>query len=292
MRKVPRTHSYYLNVFQQMIDSIRVFARRAKRTVKGDTIDRPAFFLHIPKCGGASIRAALRLAFGLRSGIQVDLRGNVHHDAFFRLDSAASKKVADQLGVPLYEHREQVLLYQMGNRYNTKKLISGHFLFSEVAYQEHHDTYAFITLLRDPVERWYSNYFYNRDKDSDHFAVEDSLADCIESSRGRFMGSLITRSLAGTNCEEESMVARAIENVAKFDVVGVLEDLGKFKSDVRDLLGASIDIPVRNTSPTPAHQRGKEITPEIHRKVVELCQPDQVVYDYVVTNVLSTSRTA
>lgn len=132
-----------------MISTLQILAHRAKRAATGDVIDKPVIFLHVPKCGGTSIQAALQDAYGLRSGIRIDLRGNIHHDAFFRLDSHSSKDAADRLGVPLHELREHVLQYYLSQ--TSKKLISGHFYFSDTAYEGFHREYNWITLLRDPV---------------------------------------------------------------------------------------------------------------------------------------------
>jgi len=231
---------------------------------------------------------ALEEAYGLRSGIRIDLRGNIHHAAFFKLNSHASKEAAERLDMSLHQLREHILLYQMSC--SGRKFISGHFQFSDAAYEGYHTKYTFITLIRDPVERWYSHYFYDRDKEGDHFSIEDAIDDYLTSPRGRSTGRLIARYFAGADCGEDDIVEQAIQNIAKFDVVGVLEDLSTFKSDLSHVLGASIQIPVRNASPTPADQKRKEITPEIHRRVVEVCKPDQAVYDYVVDNLIGKHR--
>lgn len=269
-----------------MINTIRRLARRVRRTASGDVINKPVMFLHVPKCGGTSIQVALQEAYGLRSGIRIDLRGTIHHNASFRLNSHASKDAADRLGMPLHELREHVLLYHMSE--SKAKFISGHFCFSNAAYEGFKTEYNWITLIRDPVARWYSHYFYNRDKKGDHFAVDDTIDNYLRSSTAQSTGSLIARFLAGTDCKENHIVEHAIENIAKFDVVGVLENLGTFKRDLKRVLGANIDIPVRNTSPTPASQKHKEITPDIHRQVVDLCKPDQEVYDYVIERYMIT----
>jgi hypothetical protein len=270
-----------------MIDTIQALARRVQRTVAGDVIEAPVFFLHVPKCGGTSVTAALSVAYGIRSGMRIDLRGNIHHSSFSWLHPVSSRIGAECLGSTLHKHREHILLYLMG--LPSQKLISGHFQFSEAAYQKYHGQYTFITLIRDPVERWYSQYFYNRDKESDHFAVEDSIEEYLSSARGRSTGSLITCFFAGSDCRDGDLVQCAITNIDKFDVVGVLEELGAFKRDLSRVLGANINIPVRNTNPTPTKQKRSEITREIHRKVVEICKPDQQVYDHVVHNLLGTS---
>ena len=267
-----------------MRDTIPELARRARRTAAGNVIDIPVFLLHVPKCGGTSIQVALEEAYGLRSGIRIDLRGNIHHTAFFRLNPHASKEAADRLGMPFHALREHVLLYQMSC--SGRKFTSGHFQFSDAAYAGYQGTYTFNSLIRDPVERWYSHYFYDRDKEGDHFSVDDAIDDYLTSPRGRATGRLIARYFAGADCGEDDIVEQAIQNIAKFDVVGVLDDLGTFKSDLRYVLGADINIPVRNASPTSAAQKRKEITPEIHRRVVEVCKPDQAVYDYVVENLI------
>jgi hypothetical protein len=267
-----------------MLNTLRSLARKARRTAAGNVIDTPVFFIHVPKCGGTSIQVAIEEAYGLQSGLRIDLWGNIHHGAFFKLNSHASKEAADRLGVPLHQLREHILLYQMSC--SGRRFISGHFQFSDAAYAGYHSTYTFVSLLRDPVERWYSQYFFNRDKKDDHFIVEDAIDDYLTSPRGRSTGRLIARYFAGVDCGEDDIVEEAIQNIAKFDVVGVLDDLGTFKSDLRYVLGADINIPVRNASPTSAAQKRKEITPEIHRRVVEVCQPDQAVYDYVVKNLI------
>ena len=214
-----------------MRDTIPELARRARRTAARNVIDNLSFFLHVPKCGGTSIQVALEEAYGLRPGIRIDLRGNIHHTAFFRLNPHASKEAADRLGMPLHALREHVLLYQMSC--SGWKLISGHFQFSDAAYEGYHTKYTFITLIRDPVARWYSHYFYDRDKKGDHFGVEDAIDDYLTSPRGRSTGRLIARYFAGADCGEDDIVEQAIQNIAKFDVVGVLEDLSTFKSDLR-----------------------------------------------------------
>lgn len=270
----------HISPVKHMFDTIQMLVRRARRTAAGNAIDTSVFIPHVPKCGGTSIKNALAEAYGLRAGIQIDLRGNIHHDAFSMLDPFASKKAADQLGVPLHVHREHVLLHLMG--LPNRKLISGHFHFSEAAYREYYSRYTFVTLIRDPVERWYSQYFYNRDKKGTHFAVEDALEEYVCSPTGRSTGSSIAQYFAGSDCGAERIVECAITNLGRFDVVGVLEELNVFKRELKHALGANINIPIRNTSPTPADQKRREITPEIHRKVVELCKPDREVYDYVV----------
>jgi len=271
-----------------MIDSIRMLVRRARRTTAGNVIKKPAFFLHVPKCGGTSVQVALEEAYGLRAGIKVDLRGNIYHSAFFRLNPYASKEAADQLGAPPHKVREHVLLYQMGC--SRPRLISGHFHYSNAAYRGYHTTYTFITMIRDPVERWYSHYFYDRDKKGDYFSVEAPIDEYLDSPRGQATGSLIARYFAGSDCSGDDVVQHAITNIAKFHVVGILEHLGVFKKDLRRVLGADIDIPVRNAGPTTARQRRKEITPEIHRAVVEACRPDKKVYDYVLHNIIGNAQ--
>jgi hypothetical protein len=261
-----------------------MLARRIRRTASGDVIEKPVIFLHVPKCGGTSIRVALEEAYGLRSGLRVDLRGNIHHGAFSRLNSHASKEAAGRLDMSLHQLREHILLYQMSC--SGRRFISGHFQFSNHAYAGYHGTYTFITLIRNPVERWYSHYFYDRDKEGDHFSVDDAIDDYLTGSRGRATGRLIARYFAGADCGEDDIVEQAIQNIAKFDAVGVLDDLATFKSDLGCVLGADINIPVRNASPTSAAQKREEITSEIHRRVVEVCKPDQAVYDYVVANLI------
>jgi hypothetical protein len=49
------------------------------------------------------------------------------------------------------------------------RCVTGHFLWSEKCYNAFHGDYRFVTLLRNPVDRFVSNYLYGRYKKHSDF---------------------------------------------------------------------------------------------------------------------------
>jgi hypothetical protein len=66
------------------------------------------------------------------------------------------------------KHRigDEVIMYLMSIRKRTASPITAHIPFSETAYNEFHDRYAFVSILRNPVDRWLSEYTFNKFKES------------------------------------------------------------------------------------------------------------------------------
>ena len=96
----------------------------------------------------------------------------------------------------VFKIREELLLYFMNQRFSC---ISGHVCFSERAYHNFHDTYKFVTILRDPVQRWISHYFYNAYKTHSNLGKieSDDIATFLESDRARSWGHHYVQMLGG-----------------------------------------------------------------------------------------------
>lgn len=247
------------------------------------------FFLHIPKCGGTSIRRAIRL-----NCISLDIRKDRH---FFDLDPGASARVVNMTEGTNYPHdsssdypimklRESLLLYSMSQK--RMKYIAGHFTFSEIAYQRFSTDFSFVTLLRDPVKRWISTYFYNRYKDSDHFKVDMEIEAYLESDFGRSQGAEYVKFIGGHQDAGDYMSAEAIQrakdNLHKFAVVGILEDMEDFKDQFSRRFHVPLNIPTINRNPkSEAHQKAI-ITAAVEERIREICAPDLEVYQYALDN--------
>lgn len=144
----------------------------------------------------------------------------------------------------------------------------------------------FITVLRHPVSKWFSQYFFNRNKISDHFKIEADLESCVESEEGIALGSDYVRKLTqgfhGTEAASKEAVTQAIENLKKFALVGVLERLDVFARDFRRLFGAKLFLEKKNRNPVSRKKQRQETTEEIRKRVEEICQPDMEVYQWAV----------
>ena len=84
-------------------------------------IDEKIFFLHVPKCGGSSIKSAIENA------------SNFPITTKFYLEDTAAVSAAHTLKKPIVEYKRDLLNYCMVHK--TYRYISGHFAYSEQAMQ-------------------------------------------------------------------------------------------------------------------------------------------------------------
>ncbi|GAM23823.1 hypothetical protein SAMD00019534_069980 [Acytostelium subglobosum LB1] len=160
-------------------------------------ISAPYLFLHVPKTGGNTIVNLFKFTYG-------------------------TTKVRHQWVHPGY--REKNILAG-------QKAIVGHFNYGLHTYLEgeERDNFSYMTLLRDPVERVLSHYFYHREnlEDPEHDLAERlPLADWIlQSPRG---SNEQTRVLSGIAATTESRVSdesfrMAMYHLRKMKFVGITE---------------------------------------------------------------------
>ena len=233
-------------------------------------------FHHIPKCGGTSIVTGLaltyypfRLLLGRRKGFSANLNSRI------------ASEEADQIGVNRYTYRRQLL-----SRHVEKAdypLISGHYPFDHDVYESHQKNWCFVTLLRDPVARWYSEYFWNRYKNHDYQKTDLSIEEYIESDQGK----ITARSFVNYFCHAETHtqiptqteVDISVQALEKMTVIGCLEHMKRFQSDMGQAFGRKPVFWNRNKSPATTDQK---ILPDensdLHRKVLNLTVADQEIY--------------
>jgi len=248
----------------------RKAARTLRRKVAASRIDEQIFFLHVPKCGGTSVDAAISEAYGWKSCLH--------------LDSAASRKASETRQEDLMEYRNSLLPYFMeqdGLRY-----ISGHFVFDAGLYGRYGSQWRYITLLRHPVEKYLSQYFFNLQKQhKEHFGIEESLERFIESEEGVRLGQDMVQKITGRarvtpegSSERQSQIELAIQHIEKFHLVGILEDLPGFEAGFKKRFGASLHIKKMNRN---SSKDKKKVSPAIRKKIESLCEPDLALYEHV-----------
>ena len=252
------------------------------------------FFLHVPKCGGTSIDHAIRCRYhtfkrNACNLVKIDpmastCASNLSNQANFPYDSSDD--------YPILKLRENLLLYYM----NQKKtnFISGHFSFSEIGYNNFSDKFAFITVLRDPVKRWISLYFFNKYKKAGHCKIEDNITTFLKSKFGQSQGHEFVKFLSAPGKEidfsSEKAINQAKENLSKFDLVGCLEFPGIFLDQFEDRFGVRLRIERKNKNPKPELFKKSIITKEIEEEIKEICKPDLAIYQYAIAQFVKVAN--
>lgn len=229
------------------------------------------FFMHIPKTGGTSVNSAI-MKFYKRS--------------FYYIDPIISQKAAGILydlddssiiGKPKFRFREHLMLYEMvkGTQY-----VSGHVNFNLDIWNVYHSQYAYVTVLRDPVNRYISQYFFDAFKKSEHARVNEDLEDFIKLKRGKKRGYSYITYLAGSpRSSNWTMIERiktAKNNLSKFQVVGFLENMDVFVSDFKSNFGLNLRVPYKNKNPVC----NPKLDGNIVNKIRKICEPDIELYEY------------
>ncbi len=259
--------------------------RRAYRTLRpaAAQVEQPRpdlprlFFLHVPKCGGTSVDKALR---------------RVYQGAGYRtehLDSFASLKAAELANIRMRPCRDHLLYYHMAQK--NMRYLGGHFSYSDTARAAFAD-WRYVTLLREPVTRWLSHYFYNKYKQGDHFRIKTPLEAFVRTERARGMGNTYTEwfadDLAPEAARSDEAVEQAIRTLNNLEVVGLLEHLNIFADDCRLRLGVHIPVqhqnqPVQhqNRNPLSEAEQHEELSEDVLESIRALCAPDIRVYEAV-----------
>lgn len=227
--------------------------------------DQRIFFLHLPKCGGVSLKRALSRAFGAQN--------------LARLDSMASWRAAKIRGEDLMDYRRSLLFYYM--KMDDINVIAGHFSWSDDVYDRFSQDWEYITLLRNPIRRWFSHYFYDRYRGDTYFSIEKDLPAFLHSERAREMGTLYTRRLSDPQITDlNRAVDQAKVNLEKFEILGLLEDMDAFVDQFSDRFGIRLSIPRKNTNPAEDHKYEAQENEEYIHRVKELCSNDMEIYDH------------
>ena len=260
------------------------------------SLEENIVFFHFFKCGGTSIAQAIKFCY-----LNLEL---MKHRHVFHLNAGAARNAAQKiLELSDFSYaqtnndyidrklEEYLLLYYMSQKHI--KYIAGHFRFSEIAYQCFSDKYAFITVLRDPVERFISSYFYGRYKIG---TIDKEFTEHLKLKAEKFPGgvSLYGECLCDLDSIEDYTsdvaIARAKENLHKFKIVGFLEYQQEFLNQFEEQFGRKLKIKVLNKSPKPEAYRKSIITEEIKEKIKEICKPDLEIYQYAVNNFVKTKK--
>ncbi|MEW8400368.1 MAG: sulfotransferase family 2 domain-containing protein [Candidatus Thiodiazotropha sp.] len=240
------------------------------------TIPQRVVFHHVPKCGGTSVGRALRRRYLLS-------QGTVTPESSFRAFEAFSgRDDREQMLVDVLDLREQMLLYLL---YEDVRCVSLHVRFSEPAHNMFREKYKFITILREPVSRFVSHYFWSHGKQHAHARIDEPIEEFIETERAKKLGATYAEFFCGlpkdVDFTSDDAIEAAISNLKKFDVVGRLNDLPAFADNIKRQLGVNLRIGHENRSRRSSTEVKSAISPEIKQKIEELCRPDIKIWETI-----------
>ena len=220
-------------------------------------------YIHVPKCGGSSFGAALRLRY------------------IFSQSSIALNQGNTELKGPAriwndYDARDEQL--QKLTSENTK-LICGHVRYNRSLHKSLNHKYAFVTLLRDPVERFVSHYNYlQRHHPSPH--RPNTLNAFLDTEDAQRLASqylfYFARLDQTMGANTGRLIKKAIDNLARFDLVGDLSAPSAFTKNLSDLVKSPLPTWRRNASPEPV-----VIPQNLLGPIAELCRADIAIYNAV-----------
>lgn len=198
---------------------------------------------------------------------------------FKKIKASQSRKEAQKLGIDLLIHRENKLREVLKKNY---EFVTGHVRCTAKTRTEFDDDWNFITLLRHPVDRWFSHYFFNAYKKGEHFATDLSLEEFVASDRGQSIGSLYLNYFnSNSDAGESKRIKDACNNLEKFKLVGILEEMDKFVTGYEKQFGSVLTIEQKNKNPAQKSMIEEKITDEIRSQVTRICAPDLEIYEFV-----------
>ena len=188
--------------------------------------------------------------------------------------------------------RDLLLATQLNNP--QLSLVAGHFRYCETFHRPFLNRCSAFTVLREPVDRFLSLYYYNSFKSTSYGKETLPLDVYLTKPRARRSAEDYVRLFRGTNVEHGTFastddIEAAKRNLQQFAIVGCLENMSAFEAMFRQRTGLDLNMPVLNKSPAPLEERYAELPVELMQEISQLCEPSTQVYDFVSKHLATAS---
>lgn len=229
-------------------------------------------FPHVPKCAGNAVIKSIQQA-AERSRI------NISFDLF---DGSACNLLASSKSLPWWEAAETVFAYKAisGNG----NILTGHAPFYEQTKKQLSVDKKIVTVLRNPVDRWISNYIYDCYKPQKLGGRFVEIGEYLSSGAAILGGNYYTVFFSNGNSEDITShdVEQSIRFLKKFDAVGCTEDMSRFNKLLGEICSMEISSMEVNTTPKPGLSDEIKNDESIITKIKKLCENDIRVYEEVM----------
>ena len=173
-----------------------------------------------------------------------------------------------------------MLLYML---YSDVRCVAAHIPFSDAAFDQFSGSYSFVTLLRHPVERFISNYFWSHKHPDGVQHVSESLEEFIGTDRARRLGSTYARYFSGEPAADEftsKHADAAVRNLKRMHLVGFLDDLGRFQGGLRSLTKRRIKIGKENVGHNSS-ERDRILSGPLKEQILDACAIDLAIWEQI-----------
>lgn len=236
---------------------------------------RGVVFVHVPKCGGSSVEKSLRSAYPL-SRIRIDSER-----------SAAAVQVAAGGGLTVRETlqaasvmRSHVLHYVLGAGY---ACITGHAPLRPGLIDRFSGSHGFVTILRDPTERFKSHYRFNNSvtQGGQYGHISEPIEAFLETPRAQDFGRMFIKYFAevetGLDYDLNVAIETSKRTLGKMELVGFVDRMDLFAKGVSAIRGRTILIGHENKGD---EKNSKPFSESVERRIREICAPDLEIYQW------------
>lgn len=238
---------------------------------------QPKFvFTHVPKCAGSAL--SISLLEGLYSVI---IRNSPLTTG---IDAKLALEVSKTTGI--YDQKVRQIHLATFLESNKKVFVTGHCYAPPKLVSKFKDSWNFITVLRDPTDRFISEYVYNTYKDVGWKKNTLSIDDYIKTDEMLKSGVTYARFFSGLDFKEiianpETAIELSVNNLKDYYKVGFLHQLDQWIEEINKEFGVSIKTNTTNSSPN------KSVVSEIRsdsakiKRIKELCSIDYAIYSQI-----------